>query len=88
LAEWLVERLSEERITLVGIDHAFSFPLRYFEIHHIPPYWSVFLDDFQRHWPTHKDNTYVHEVPIGIEAGQGRPIWLPGGLPMYRKGWD
>src|SRR6516164_1510290 len=30
LAEWLVETLSEERPTLVGIDHSFSFPLQYF----------------------------------------------------------
>ena len=31
IAEWLVERLSEEQPTLVGIDHGFSFPLRYFD---------------------------------------------------------
>lgn len=31
IAEWLVERLSEDAPTLVGIDHGFSFPLRYFE---------------------------------------------------------
>jgi len=37
IAEWLVERLSEDRPTLVGIDHAFSFPLRYFEVHRLPP---------------------------------------------------
>jgi hypothetical protein len=27
VAEWLVERLSEDTRTLVGIDHGFSFPL-------------------------------------------------------------
>ena len=32
MAEWLVERLIEEVPTLVGIDHGFSFPLRYFDI--------------------------------------------------------
>jgi len=48
IAEWLVERLSEDRPTLVGIDHAFSFPLRYFEVHRLPPDWPAFLDDFQR----------------------------------------
>ncbi|MGC2817856.1 MAG: hypothetical protein WA207_20855, partial [Candidatus Acidiferrum sp.] len=31
VAEWLVERLLEPSLTLVGIDHGFSFPLRYFE---------------------------------------------------------
>ena len=29
IAEWLVERLAENIPTLVGIDHGFSFPLRY-----------------------------------------------------------
>jgi len=49
IAEWLAERLSEDVIMLVGIDHGFSFPLRYFEVHHLPPQWPAFLDDFQRH---------------------------------------
>lgn len=26
IAEWLVARLSEDKLTLVGIDHGFSFP--------------------------------------------------------------
>ncbi len=30
IAEWLAEVLSEDMPTLVGIDHGFSFPLRYF----------------------------------------------------------
>ena len=29
IAEWLVERLSEGPLTVVGIDHGFSFPLQY-----------------------------------------------------------
>ena len=33
IAEWLVERLAEDIPTLVGINHGFSFPLRYFEVH-------------------------------------------------------
>ena len=49
IAEWLVEKLAEDVPTLVGIDHGFSFPLRYFEVHHLPPDWHAFLDDFQRH---------------------------------------
>jgi hypothetical protein len=59
IAEWLVEWLSEDRFTLIGIDHAFSFPLRYFEVHHLLPDWPAFLVDFQRHWPTDDDNTYI-----------------------------
>ena len=37
IAEWLVERLAEDTPTLVGIDHGFSFPLRYFEAYHLEP---------------------------------------------------
>ena len=70
IAEWLVERLSADRPTLVGIDHGFSFPLRYFEVHRLPPDWSAFLDDFQRHWPTDDDNTYVEFVRNGT-CGNG-----------------
>ncbi|MBI5121953.1 MAG: hypothetical protein HZA67_13205 [Rhodospirillales bacterium] len=70
LAEWLVERLAEEVPTLVGIDHAFSFPLRYFEVHRLQPNWPSFLDDFQRHWPTDDDHTYVDFVRHGL-CGNG-----------------
>jgi len=70
LAEWLVERLSEDIPTLVGIDHGFSFPMRYFELHGLPPDWPTFLDDFQRHWPTDDDHVYVDFVREGI-AGNG-----------------
>ncbi len=70
IAEWLVERLAEDAPTLVGIDHGFSFPLRYFEVHALAPEWPAFLDDFQRHWPTDEDNTYVEFVREGV-AGNG-----------------
>src|SRR4051812_36206002 len=50
IAEWLVEQLAENVPTLVGIDHGFSFPLRYFEVYGLFPDWPAFLDDFQRHW--------------------------------------
>ncbi len=62
IAEWLAERLSEDQPTLVGIDHGFSFPLRYFKTHRLPLNWPAFLDDFQRHWPTDGDHTYVDFV--------------------------
>jgi hypothetical protein len=70
IAEWLVERLAEDPPTLVSIDHGFSFPLRYFEVHGLKPDWPTFLDDFQRHWPTDDDNTYVDFVRDGA-VGNG-----------------
>ena len=78
VAEWLVERLAENIPTLVGIDHGFSFPLRYFEAHGLIPDWSVFLDDFHRHWPTDED-IYVDFVRDGLrgngKARMGNARW-------------
>ena len=78
IAEWLVGRLVEQIPTLVGIDHGFSFPLRYFEIHRLKPDWPAFLDDFQHHWPT-DENIYVDFVRDGIagkgEARKGNSRW-------------
>lgn len=70
IADWLVEILQDGPPTLVGIDHGFSFPLRYFETHGLPPDWPRFLDDFQHHWPTDEDHVYVDFVRDGI-AGNG-----------------
>ncbi len=39
LAHWLVEQLSSDIQTIVGIDHGFSFPLRYFTVHRLAPHW-------------------------------------------------
>jgi hypothetical protein len=79
IAEWLVERLAEDAPTLVGIDHGFSFPLRYFEVHRLLPDWPTFLDDFQRHWPTDDDHAYVDFVREGIHgngtARMGNARW-------------
>ena len=70
LAEWLLAALRSGPPTLVGIDHAFSFPLRYFETHGLPPNWPRFLDDFHKHWPTDEDNTYVDFILQGV-CGDG-----------------
>ena len=45
LAEWLRGELNKPVPTAVGIDHAFSFTLVYFEKHHLPHDWPAFLDD-------------------------------------------
>jgi hypothetical protein len=70
IAEWLAERLSETSLTLVGIDHGFSFPLRYFEKYGLTLDWTVFMNDFQEHWPTDEDRTYVDFVRDGA-CGNG-----------------
>ena len=73
VAEWLVERLSEDVPTIVGIDHGFSFPLAYFDWHGLAHDWPAFLDDFQRHWPTDEPWTYVDFIRDGSSgAGAAR----------------
>jgi hypothetical protein len=70
IAHRLAARLAEDAPTIVGIDHGFSFPLRYFEVHQLAPDWPTFLEDFQRHWPTDAEHTYVDFVRDGA-AGNG-----------------
>ncbi len=78
IAEWLVERLSKGPAMLVGIDHGFSFPARYFEKYGLPLDWPSFLDDFQLHWPTDED-IYVDFAREGITGNaadrSGSPRW-------------
>ena len=68
IAEWLAEQLQVDHYTIVGIDHGFSFPLRYFEVHHLLPDWPTFLDDFQHHWPTDGDHVYVDFIRDGLRG--------------------
>jgi len=79
VAEWLLEQLSGSESALVGIDHAFSFPLRYFEKYALAHDWSAFLDDFHRHWPTDEDHMYVDFVRDGAwgngSARSGERKW-------------
>lgn len=81
VAEWLGDRLEDGVTTLVGIDHGFSFPLRYFEVHHIEPDWHVFLEDFKKHWPTDGKNNYVDFVRDGL-CGNGA---ARSGLSRWRR---
>ena len=40
LAHWLAGELAGDTPTIVGIDHALSFPLRYFEVHQLAAYFG------------------------------------------------
>src|SRR3990167_3445735 len=70
LAEWLATTFRAEPPTLVGIDHAFSFPRAYFQQHGLADGWEGFLDDFCAHWPTYQDHVYVDFVRDGV-CGKG-----------------
>jgi len=79
IAEWIAAELSAAPPALIGIDHAFSFPREYFETHRLPLVWSTFLDDFQHHWPTDEEHTYVDFVRDGLRGSgalrTGRATW-------------
>lgn len=70
LADWLRQELDGNEPTIVGIDHGFSFPMRYFEAHRLEPDWQSFLDDFCAHWPTDEPHVYVDFVRNG-SVGNG-----------------
>ncbi|MDR9433402.1 MAG: hypothetical protein RI539_05300 [Spiribacter sp.] len=70
LARWIDKQLSDPRPTIIGLDHAFSFPLRYFHTHAIDLDWTAFLTDFSAHWPTDKAGISVEAIRTG-KAGQG-----------------
>lgn len=78
IAECMVEQLRNESTpTLVGIDHAFSFPINYFERYNLElGNWSNFLEDFVENWPMDQDNARVINVLHGQgQARVGEPQW-------------
>ena len=81
IAEWLVGELATGEPAIVGIDHGFSFPLRYFEAHSLPLDWPAFLEDFQQHWPTDEDDMYVDFIRRG-NIGSGA---MRGGNSRWRR---
>ena len=76
IAEWLREQLLLHEPTIVGIDHAFSFPAQYFEMHNLALDWPSFLEDFRHHWPTHEDHTYVDFIRDDFCQRIGDACWF------------
>lgn len=88
LAHMLVNRLLErDTPTLVGIDHAFSFPIDYFDRYLLPRNdWGNFLEDFQGHWPTDEGDNTVGRIQLAQQTLQrngqrdghrlGEPNWF------------
>lgn len=80
LAEWLRVELDCDIPTLVGIDHAFSFPLAYFEKYRLSSDWQDFLEDFHHYWPTDAPHIYVDFIRYGAVGNgskrMGENTWL------------
>ena len=61
IAHWCVDRLQGNHGIIIGIDHAFSFPIDYMVRNKINN-WHHFLSDFCKHWPTHLNNNRVADL--------------------------
>lgn len=61
IASWVVEAVSSDKRCIIGIDHAFSFPLGYFERYQLKS-WPEFLADFCTHWPTDREGVSVDSI--------------------------
>ncbi len=58
IAESLIDQIRSGTRLIAGIDHALSFPQRYFQRYELTS-WNQFLDDFVEHWPTHHPHVFV-----------------------------
>ncbi|MFZ4629882.1 MAG: hypothetical protein ACOYNR_16280 [Blastocatellia bacterium] len=75
VAEWLLARLREPIPTFVGIDHALSFPLAYFERYQLPLDWPAFLQDFVAHWPVDRPGVTVESIRRQGTTRSGETRW-------------
>ena len=75
IAHWLEERLEEDVPTIVGIDHAYSFPQPFFEKHDIPLNWYKFIDSISDEWETDQDDVEVKDKR-NIARDSGGELWL------------
>lgn len=73
LAGWLIEQLRSGPRTIVGIDHAFSFPRRYFEQHGIEPDWSALLEFQRKYWPTGDDGATPYRLHQRVKSDKSIP---------------
>lgn len=64
LAHWLLAELDRGKRLLIGVDHAFSFPLSYFKRYGLTS-WPAFLEDFCRYWPTDQAHCRVDAIRNG-----------------------
>lgn len=78
---WLEEVLAGSAPALIGIDHGFSFPAAYFELHGIERRFDPFLDFVHHHWPTDRDGVSVEDVRRD-RLGKGPP---PAGNSRWRR---
>lgn len=89
IAHWCLAQLTAGDAVIIGIDHGFSFPLNYMQRHRIAT-WDRFLEDFQRHWPTDREDSSVESLRRGNRR-TGRPTelrltekWTAGAQSVFK----
>jgi len=76
VAQFCASAIESGEPVIIGIDHAFSFPMSYMQRYGIKS-WDQFLDDFMRHWPTADPNTYVDFLRDGnLRTGEASELRL------------
>jgi hypothetical protein len=91
IAYWCLNQLKNNAPIIIGIDHAFSFPVSYMLRYDIN-LWDHFLDDFHAHWPADKDNTKVESLRKNNErSGNSDEFrltenWTPSAKSVFQFG--
>jgi hypothetical protein len=91
IAHWCIEQLKNNDPIIIGIDHAFSFPLSYMARNEISS-WDHFLEDFHTHWPTDQDNISVESLRKNNErTGKSDEFrltenWTPSAKSVFQFG--
>jgi len=92
IANWLMEKLTEDAPTLVGIDHAFSFPLRHFRSVNgiaVEKKWSSLTPDENHDWINQGEKSFSAYVPMGSKSTKEAALFVEysNGVKTQRDAW-
>lgn len=89
LFQWLQQQLRSNESLAIGIDHAFSFPISYFEKYQLGC-WREFIEDFVEHWPTAQQGATVQQFREGnLRTGDSKSLrvtecWTAGPKSVFQ----
>ena len=88
---YCADAIARDGRVIIGIDHAFGFPMGYLKRNGIES-WDTFLQDFADHWPTTGPNTTIESLREGNRRGGGATElrlcerWTAGAKSVFRFG--
>ena len=86
---YCTEAITRDERIIIGIDHAFGFPMDYLRRNGIKS-WDAFLDDFAVHWPATEPDTTVESLREGNRrSGDAKELrrcerWTAGAKSVFR----